>query len=128
MIVTGKSQRDDLESLAYLLSYLFHGELPWDIPRLVRLKSYRSSIDDEQKQQQEHHPQMWRLKIATPASKLFRGMDDCFHEFWCDVKALAYGEVPDYEKMRARFADCLEKHEEGCAPRGWCDIWDQFSG
>ncbi|KAJ7480837.1 kinase-like domain-containing protein [Mycena latifolia] len=120
-----KSQRDDLESLAYLLSYLFHGELPWDIPRPVRLRSFRSSIEEEQ--QQQHHPQAWRLKIATPASKLFRGMDECFHEFWRDVKALAYGEVPDYEKMRARFAVCLEEHNKGCAPRGWWDVWDQFS-
>ncbi|KAJ6536342.1 kinase-like domain-containing protein [Mycena capillaripes] len=121
-----KSQRDDLESLAYLLSYLFHGELPWDAPRLLRLRSsVRSSIEQEQAQQQ-HRPQVWRLKIATPASKLFRGMDDCFQEFWRDVKALAYGEVPDYEKMRARFAVCLEEHEKGCAPRGWWDIWDQF--
>ncbi|KAJ7679754.1 kinase-like domain-containing protein [Mycena rosella] len=120
----GKSQRDDLESLAYLLSYLFHGELPWDTPRIARLQSFRASIEEEQKQPQ-HHPQMWRLKIATPASKLFRGMDECFHQFWCDIKALAYGEVPDYGKIRARFVVCLEEHEKGCAARGWWDIWDK---
>ncbi|KAJ7018678.1 kinase-like domain-containing protein [Mycena alexandri] len=99
-----KSQRDDLESLGYLLSYLFHGQLPWDPPRPVRSRS-----------------------IATPASKIFEGMDACFHEFWRDVKALAYGEVPDYEKLRGRFAVCLQQHEKGCAPYDWWDIWDQFN-
>ncbi|KAJ7149795.1 hypothetical protein C8R43DRAFT_499913 [Mycena crocata] len=28
-LFTGRSQCDDLESLAYLLSFLFHSELPW---------------------------------------------------------------------------------------------------
>ncbi|KAK6974585.1 kinase domain-containing protein [Favolaschia claudopus] len=119
-----KSQRDDLESLAYLLSYLFHGSLPWEIPLMTRLRSYRSSTSDADKNQNEQ-PQVWRRKIATPASKLFRDMDECFHEFWRDVKALAYGEMPDYEKMRARFALCLETHEKGCEPRDWWGIWDE---
>ncbi|KAF7358434.1 Protein kinase domain-containing protein [Mycena venus] len=132
-----KSQRDDLESLAYLLSYLFHGEVPWEVPRAIRLRSFegsfRASVQEEQKQLQQQHlnqlqPQVWRLKIATPASQLFRGMDECFHEFWRDIKALAYGEVPDYDTMRARFAVCLEGHEKGCSPRGWWDVWDQFNG
>ncbi|KAJ7213654.1 kinase-like domain-containing protein [Mycena haematopus] len=123
-----KSQRDDLESLAYLLSYLFHGELPWEIPRLTRLRSFRGFTEEGQKQQQQQdQPQVWRLKIATPASKLFRGMDECFREFWRDVKSLAYGEIPDYERMRARFVMCLEGHEKACAPRGWWDVWDQFN-
>jgi casein kinase I family protein HRR25 len=130
-----KSQRDDLESLAYLLSDLFHGELPWDTPRMTRLRSFRSFTHEEGKQQQKQQqeqslqPQVWRLKIATPASRLFNGMDECFHEFWRDVKALGYGEIPDYEKMRGRFVLCLEKHEKGCAPprRGWWDLWDQFT-
>ncbi|KAJ6568485.1 kinase-like domain-containing protein [Mycena capillaripes] len=121
-----KSQRDDLESLGYVLSYLFHGELPWDAPRPVRLRSsLRSSVEQDRAQQQDR-PQVWRLKIATPASRLFSDMDECFHEFWRDVKALAYAEVPNYEKMRARFIVCSEEHEKGCAPRGWWDIWDQF--
>ncbi|KAF7341903.1 Protein kinase domain-containing protein [Mycena sanguinolenta] len=130
-----KSQRDDLESLGYLLSYLFHGELPWDIPRITRLRSFRGFTNGEegqkqqqaQQQPQQDQPQVWRLKMATPGSKLFRGMDECFHEFWRDVKSLGYGEIPDYEKMRSRFAMCLEEHEKSCAPRGWWDVWDQFS-
>jgi casein kinase I family protein HRR25 len=70
---------------------------------------------------------VWRIKIATPAAALFRDMEECFHEFWRDVKALAYAEVPDYNKMKARFAACLEEHEKSAAPTGWWDIWDQWS-
>ncbi|KAJ7220668.1 kinase-like domain-containing protein [Mycena pura] len=113
-----QSQRDDLESLAYLLSYLFHAELPWDNP--VGPTGSRSPSKAEQ-----HQPHVWRIKIATPAAELFRGMDECFHEFWRDVKALAYGEVPDYDTMASRFAACLKGHEKDNARRGWWDIWER---
>ncbi|KAJ7251128.1 kinase-like domain-containing protein [Mycena haematopus] len=105
-----QSQRDDLESLAYLLSYLFHGSLPWDIPNA----------------RNGNPAHIWRVKLATPASVLFRDMPACFVEFWRDVKALAYAEVPDYGGMRERFVVCLKgmEGEEGAAPRGWWDIWD----
>lgn len=154
-MTTGKSQRDDLESLAYTLADLFHGELPWDTPRVARLRSVRSPTEEERtpyapadlvrgelpwdasrvarlrslrEQQEQHRPQVWRLKMATPASKLFCGMDECFHEFWRDIKALAYGEIPDYDKMRGRFVACLEDHEKACAPLSWWDLWDQHNG
>ncbi|KAF8190588.1 hypothetical protein K438DRAFT_2140863 [Mycena galopus ATCC 62051] len=91
----------------------------------------RAKEKQQQKQQQEQSLQLQvlRLKIAPPAPRLFNGMDECFHGFWCDVKALGYGEIPDYEKMRGRFVLCLEKHEKGCAPPrcGWWDLWDQFN-
>ncbi|KAJ7735719.1 kinase-like domain-containing protein [Mycena metata] len=125
-----KSQRDDFESLGYLLSYLFHGKLPWDPPRPTRSRSVRTVVEAERKTEQlieQHQPQVWRLKIATPASKLFEGMNDCFHEFWRDVRALAYGEAPDYEKLRSRFGEALQQHEKGCAPCDWWNMWDQFS-
>ncbi|KAJ7312898.1 kinase-like domain-containing protein [Mycena albidolilacea] len=114
-----QSQRDDLESLAYLLSYLFHSQLPWDGP----IKQNGTSRSRSPPQQQH----VWRLKIATPAAVLFRDMDECFHEFWRDVKALAYAEVPDYDKMRARFADCLAEYNKAASPCGWWDIWNECS-
>ncbi|KAJ7628872.1 kinase-like domain-containing protein [Roridomyces roridus] len=128
-----KSQRDDLESLAYLLSHLFHGELPWDMPLLSRLRSYRPGYSitngkeyrQQIEQQSQLMPQVWRLKMATPPSKLFEGMNECFLEFWRDVKALSYGEIPDYERMRARFAACLQEHEECDAPVNWWELYKQ---
>ncbi|KAJ7100750.1 kinase-like domain-containing protein [Mycena belliarum] len=111
-----QSQRDDLESLAYLLSYLFHARLPWASdgkPRSPRA-------------QQQHAPHVWRIKLATPAAVLFRDMDACFLEFWHDVKGLAYAEVPDYDRMRARFAKCLEMQDgDGKAPLNWWDLWEE---
>ncbi|KAJ7677971.1 kinase-like domain-containing protein [Mycena polygramma] len=115
-----QSQRDDLESLAYLLSYLFHSQLPWDRP------SGRSSASRSRSPgTMQHQPHLWRLKIATPAAVLFRDMDECFHEFWKDVKALAYAEVPDYDKMKTRFAACLKEHDKLATPIGWWEIWNQ---
>lgn len=121
-LISGQSQRDDLESLAYLLSYLFHSQLPWDSPTGPKSPSSRSPGTGQQ-----HQPHVWRIKIATPAAVLFCDMEECFHEFWRDVKALAYAEVPDYDKMKARFAACLEEHEKSAAPIGWWDIWDEWS-
>ncbi|GLB35695.1 hypothetical protein LshimejAT787_0212600 [Lyophyllum shimeji] len=91
------SQRDDLESLAYLLSFLSHGRLPWTPPPLLLQKGAASK---------QPPPRLWRVKMATPASVLFRGMDSSFVEFWKDVKGLAFGEVPDYDGMRRRFEEC----------------------
>ncbi|KAF7299211.1 Protein kinase domain-containing protein [Mycena indigotica] len=110
-----QSQRDDLESLAYLLSYLYHGELPWDRPGTSH---------------SNHQPQMWRLKTATTATELFSGMDTCFVDFWRDVKGLAYGEVPDYDGLVGRFETCFVQecsqpgnHQETTCD--WWNIWEQ---
>ncbi|KAJ7770264.1 kinase-like domain-containing protein [Mycena maculata] len=120
-----QSQRDDLESLAYLLSYLFHARLPWDSPSGQSPRPRPRSMSPQTATAQQQQPHVWRVKIATPAAVLFRDMDACFHEFWRDVKALAYAEVPDYGKMRQRFAARLKAIDEGKAPFGWWDIWEQ---
>ncbi|KAJ7069980.1 kinase-like domain-containing protein [Mycena amicta] len=117
-------QRDDLESLAYLLSFLFHGELPWDRPGTADSRSSPSKTRN-QLGSQRHQPQVWRLKIATPATELFCGMDQCFVEFWRDVKGFAYGEVPNYSKMAARFKACLAEQDGEGALVNWWNIWDQ---
>ncbi|KAF9463445.1 kinase-like domain-containing protein [Collybia nuda] len=97
-----QSQRDDLESLAYLLSSLRHGDLPWDPPKI------------------------WRLKMATPASVIFRGMDQSYFDFWKDVKGLAFGEAPDYDTMRKRFEDCWKQGGYGDVP-GRVDWWEELA-
>ncbi|KAJ6630424.1 kinase-like domain-containing protein [Mycena sp. CBHHK59/15] len=126
----GQSQRDDLESLAYLLSYLYHSQLPWDTPSFQSNTSYPSrarSLSPSTAVAELHQPHVWHVKTATPSAILFRDMDQCFQEFWKDVKALAYAEVPDYDTMKRRFERCLEEHkklEENTISGGWWSTWD----
>ena len=84
--IIAQSQRDDLESLGYLLSALFQGSLPWDNDRNV-----------------------WPIKMSTPGSALFRNMDPSFLEYWKDVRSLAFNEVPDYCTLKSRFVQCWER-------------------
>lgn len=46
--------------------------------------------------------------MATPAQALFAGMDRAFMEYWRDVRALAYGEEPDYARLRGHFVAAWE--------------------
>jgi len=89
-----RSQRDDLESLGYLLSALFQGSLPWDADPI----------------------QTWRSKMSTPGSTLFRDMDSSFLEYWKDVRFLAFNEVPDYRSLKSRFVQCWERKGFGGSP------------
>ena len=94
LLIIAQSQRDDLESLGYLLSALFQGSLPWD-----------------------YNPwEIWRIKMSTPGSTLFRDMDPSFLEYWKDVRSLAFGEVPDYSFLRSRFVQCWERKGFGDTP------------
>ena len=91
-----QSQRDDLESLGYLLSALFQGSLPWDAkPQDIRT---------------------WSMKMSTPGSTLFRDMDTSFLEYWKDVRSLAFNEVPDYRTLKSRFVQCWERKGFGGSP------------
>ena len=95
-VIIAQSQRDDLESLGYLLSALFQGSLPWD-----------------------HKPRptsTWCMKMSTPGSTLFRDMDPSFLEYWKDVRSLAFSEVPDYSSLKSRFVQCWERNGFGGSP------------
>ena len=106
--IIAQSQRDDLESLGYLLSALFHGSLPWDTETW----------------------DIWRVKMSTPGSKLFRGMDPSFFEYWKDVRTLAFNEVPDYCTLRSRFVQCWERKGFGGSPGeyDWLALFNGLSG
>ncbi|KAF8957796.1 kinase-like domain-containing protein [Flammula alnicola] len=97
-----QSQRDDLESLGYLLSFLYHGYLPWDPPvgKQVVKRSRTRVLSTSPV------PQVWRVKMSTPGSVLFRDMDPSFLGFWKDVKSLAFGEKSDYAFLKSRFVEC----------------------
>ncbi|TDL18922.1 kinase-like protein [Rickenella mellea] len=104
-----QSQRDDLESLCYLFSYLFHGTLPWNDDR-------HCSVD------------IRHIKMKMRKCDLFAGMDPAFGEFWDSVKLLARGEVPDYDGMKERF--CKSWKEKGYDGEpgtvDWQVMWDEL--
>ncbi|ETW85014.1 hypothetical protein HETIRDRAFT_414157 [Heterobasidion irregulare TC 32-1] len=87
-------QRDDLESLVYLLSYLQRGPLPWE--RDAQLSYY-----DEY----QPPPHIWQLKALTSAKDLFEDMDEAYMHFFKEVKALAFAEVPNYAALKGLFRD-----------------------
>jgi hypothetical protein len=61
--------------------------------------------------------------MATPASVIFRDMDQAFVDFWKDLKGLAFGEVPDYDSMKRRFEDSWRRNGFGDFP-GQLDWWE----
>ena len=109
-IIIALSQRDDLESLGYLLSALFQGSLPWDD------ESFDMNI--------------WRKKISTPGSTLFRDMDPSFLEYWKDVRSLAFNEEPDYRSLKFRFVQCWERKGFGGSPGeyDWLALFNRLNG
>ncbi|KAF7324648.1 Protein kinase domain-containing protein [Mycena kentingensis (nom. inval.)] len=127
-----QSQRDDLESLAYLLSYLFHGSLPWDSPPPTSTPTPTPAPTSKAPpHQQQYLPQLWRIKMATPPSVLFRSMHPSFLAFWRELKGLAYGEVPQYGVMRRRFEEAASAgaKEGGTeAVVDWWAVWDESRG
>lgn len=111
------SERDDLESLAYVLSYLKKGYLPWD-----------QDLDLGSDSGSERH--LWQLKMITPASTLFTGMDGVYLEFWKELKGLAHGETPNYKKMIERFkARWIEKGLNAQRPGeiDWWEVWEMIN-
>ncbi|KAJ3509683.1 hypothetical protein NLJ89_g5090 [Agrocybe chaxingu] len=115
-----QSQRDDLESLGYLFSFLYHGSLPWFDPlRSSRRRRAASSLPA---------PEIWSIKASTTASVLFQGMHPCFQMYWKDVKSLAFGEQPEYLVLKAYFMDAWEEKGFAGTPGefNWATWWDEL--
>ena len=65
--------------------------------------------------------------MATPAQTLFAGMDRAFMEYWRDVRVLAYGEEPDYPRLRAHFVLAWEARESWVESPGEIDWLKAYS-
>jgi hypothetical protein len=52
-------------------------------------------------------------------------MDPAYKSYWNDVKALAWGEVPDYGKLAGRFVEVWETRGYGDTPLT-IDWWSEF--
>jgi len=86
-----QSRRDDLESLAYVLVYLFNGALPWQ--------------GLEAQTRQEKYDLIWQLKAGISVETLCQGLPAEFATYLTAVRRLRFDEPPDYLYLRTLFRD-----------------------
>jgi casein kinase 1 len=86
-----QSRRDDLESIGYLLIYLFKGFLPWQgISAQTRDQKYKKIMEK---------------KISISNEELCRGCPQEFITYISYCKNLKFEEKPDYSYLRRIFKD-----------------------
>lgn len=84
-----QSRRDDLESLGYMLLYLFFGKLPWQGIKAVT--------------KQEKYDKIGRAKLEHSMAEHCKGAPSCFASFLEYCRALEFTQEPDYDYLRGVF-------------------------
>jgi hypothetical protein len=90
-----QSRRDDLESIANMLIYIYTGKLPW------------KGINLKDRQRKKKYLEMLLLKKFTSPEKICEGMPDEFVDFYKYCKSLNFEQDPDYEYLRNIFRKIL---------------------
>ena len=90
------SYKDDLESLMYMLIYLYNGELPWQ------------SMDGETKS--ERSKNIMNCKKTINLSQLCEKLPIEYQKILLYSKSLKYFQRPEYDKMISIFESILIKH------------------
>ncbi|VDM50019.1 unnamed protein product [Toxocara canis] len=90
----GKSRRDDLESLGYVLMYFNRGVLPWQGLKAVTKKQKYEKISEK--------------KMSTPTEELCGGYPAEFGMYLNYCRRLRFEEEPDYVYLKQLF-DTLSK-------------------
>lgn len=90
-----QSRRDDLESLFYVLIYLFRGNLPWNYiaSKYTQLEKYEKTRD---------------YIFNIDYNELLEGLPDVFKFIYKNIKLLDFDEEPPY----AHFITLLEKEKK----------------
>jgi len=94
-----QSCHDDLESLAYTIIFLAHGELPWSSISICR-----------------DHKAVLQIKVLIMAEELCKGLPPPFSKFVIHVRSLGFDEKPDYEHLHAILLQCSETETETNQP------------
>lgn len=90
-----QSRRDDLESLGYMILFLFKGELPWQ------------HIHHEDKEIRSNL--IFKKKNKTSIEDLCAGAPNIMVEYIRYCRLLKYDEVPNYKKLKGLFEDELNR-------------------
>lgn len=92
------SRRDDLESLAYCIIYLWTGSLPW------QGISARNEKDKQRK--------ILEMKMVISEEELFDKIPDEFIKFYSYVKSLKFTDKPDYKFIHSLLDPFKLRHKE----------------
>lgn len=90
-----QSRRDDLESLGYVLVYLFKGSLPWQGIRVANKKQKYAKIRDR--------------KQNISMRELCKDMPSQMVEYFRYVRRLEFEDRPDYSYLRSLFRKALDR-------------------
>src|SRR5260370_2255967 len=88
-----KLRHDDLELLAYVIVYLVKGRLPWQ-----GIAVHPGQV---------HHDEVLRLKQATMAKTLCKGLPQPFIKFIQHIWSLGFEDKPDYWYLHSLLAQCI---------------------
>src|SRR5216684_5920952 len=88
-----QSRCDNLELLAYIIVYLVKGWLPWQ-----GITVHPSQV---------HHDEVLRLKQATMAKTLCKGLPQLFIKFIQHIWSLSFEDKPDYQYLHSLLTQCI---------------------
>ncbi|KAM0524536.1 hypothetical protein ACHAPE_000633 [Trichoderma viride] len=91
-----QSPKDDLESLAYVLIYLFRGYLPWTVDGGSLIESYSSE-------------RTLKLKLSLPMELICKDMPSEFARHLKYARSLKYEDTPNYGKVRDMYRRLMKR-------------------
>ncbi|UKZ60225.1 uncharacterized protein TrAtP1_001510 [Trichoderma atroviride] len=91
-----QSPKDDLESLAYVLIYLFRGYLPWTFDRVSLFDSHLSE-------------RTLKMKLSLPIDIICKDMPSEFARHLKYARSLKYEDTPNYGKLRDMYRRLMQR-------------------